>query len=83
MLEVDKKEPKTWRFVKLGKEWELTDEVFSHLQEFTTLYGYKEKDANKVRWSKFRDKHTKQNKVIDMSALPPCKETLKTYFTFF
>ena len=51
---------------------------FSHLEEFIcTLYGYKEKNVNKVRWLKFRDKHTKQNKVIDMSALPPCEETLK------
>ena len=65
-------------FGKLGKEWELTDELFSHLEEFIcTLYGYKEKNVNKVRWLKFRDKHTKQKKVIDTSALPPCKETLK------
>ena len=50
---------------------------FSHLEEFIcTLYGYKEKNVNKVRWLKFRDKHTKQNKVIDMSALPPCEEHL-------
>ena len=65
---------------KLGKEWELTDELFSHLEEFIcTLYGYKEKNVNKVRWLKFRDKHRKQNKVINMSALPPCKETLKLH----
>ena len=67
-------------FRKLGKEWELTDELFSHLEEFIcTLYGYKEKNVNKVRWLKSRDNHTKQNKVIDMSALPPCKETLKLH----
>ena len=30
-----------------------------------------------MRWLKFRDKHTKQNKIIDMSLLPPCKENLK------
>ena len=44
-----------------------------------TLNGYKEKDVNKVRWPKFRDTHKKQNKVIDMSALPPCKENLKLH----
>ena len=67
-------------FGKLVKEWELTDELFSHLEGFIcTLYGYKREDVNKVRWLKFRDKHTKQNKVIDMSALPPCKETLKLH----
>ena len=62
-------------FKKIGKERELTDELFSHLEEFIcTLYGYEEKDVNKVRWLKFRDKHTKQNKVIEMAALPPCKK---------
>ena len=64
----------------LGKEWELTDELFSHFEELIcTLYSYKEKDVNKVRWLKLRDKHTKQNKVIDMSPLSPCKETLKLH----
>ena len=43
------------------------------------MHFNKEKDVNKVRWLKFRGKHTKQNKVIDMSALPPCKETLKLH----
>ena len=56
----------------------MTDELFSHLEEFIcTLYDYEEKDVDKVRWLKFRDKHTIQNKVSDMAALPPCKKTLK------
>ena len=67
-------------FRKLGKEWELTDKLFSHLEEFIcTLYGYKVKNVNEVRWLKSRDNHIKQNKVIDMSALPPCKETLNLH----
>ena len=41
--------------------------------------GYKEKNVNKVQWLKIRDKHTKQNKVINMSALPPWQETLKLH----
>ena len=65
---------------KWGTEWESTDELFSHSEEFLyALYGNKENDVNKVRWLQFTDKHTKQNKVIDMSALPPCKETLKLH----
>ena len=57
---------KNWKFEymfgKLGKEWELTNELFSDLEEFIcTLYGYKEVKVNKVQWLKFRDKHTKQN----------------------
>ena len=36
-------------FGNLGKEWELTDELFSHLEEFIwTLYSYREKDGIKV-----------------------------------
>ena len=35
-------------FGKLGKGWELTDELFSRLEEFIcTLLGYKEKSADK------------------------------------
>ena len=67
-------------FGKLGKERELTNELCSHLEEFIcTLYGYREKNVNKVQWLKIRDKHTKQNQVINMSALPPWKETLKLH----
>ena len=75
------KELKVWRHVwKISKEWELTNELFSHLEEFIcTLYGFKEKNVNKVQWLKIRDKHTKQNQVINMSALPPWKETLKLH----
>lgn len=39
----------------------------------------KEKDINKARSIKFRRKHTKKNKAIDMSALPPCKGKLLNY----
>ena len=42
-------------------------------------YRYKGKDENKDQWIKFRYKHTKQNKVIDMSSLSPCKENLKLH----
>ena len=41
--------------------------------------GYKKKNVNKVQWLKIRDKHTKQNKVINMSALPPWQKTLKLH----
>ena len=48
-------------FGKWDKEWELTDELFSHLEEFICRsYGYKEKDANKVWWLKFRDRQSKR-----------------------
>ena len=70
------------RSQKLSKELKLTDELFSQKSSYVHLVtkitnGYKEKDVNRVRWLKFRDKHTKQNKIIDMSLLPPCKENLK------
>ena len=68
--------------VKWGKQWESIDELFSYSKEFIyTLYGNKENvwHVNKVWRLKFRGKHTKQNKVIDMPALSPCKETLKLH----
>ena len=80
-MKVDEKKLNVWRYVwkiKKIKKWELTDELFSHFKEvICTLYGNKEKDVNKVQWLKFRDKHSKKDKVIDMSVLRPrknCKE---------
>ena len=43
------------------------------------MYGYGEKNINKVRWLLFQKKHAKENKVIDLSALPPCRNTLWTH----
>ena len=63
---------------KWGKQWGSTDELFSQSDKFIyKLYGNKEKDVNNVWWLKLRGKYTK--KVIEMSALPSCKETLKRH----
>ena len=72
---------KSWKFEgtfeKLDKKWELTDELFSHLEELLcTLYSYKEKNVDKAQWLKIRHKHIKQNQVINMSALHHGKKLL-------
>ena len=75
---------KSWTFEGMfeeseKKKKELTDELFSHFKEvICTLYGNKEKDVNKVQRLKFRDKHSKKDKIIDMSVLRPRKVTLNS-----
>ena len=67
-------------FSCLGTEWDLTESVFNRLEEFVChLYGYRNEDVNQVRWMIFQQKHTKQNKVIHMAALPPCRQALKLH----
>ena len=64
-------------FSQLGAEWDLSDSLFNELEKYVcNLYGYGEKNINKVRWLLFQKKHAKENKVIDLSALPPCGNTL-------
>ena len=40
------------------------------------MYGSKEVDVNKTRYKMFPRKFTRENKIIDLSLLPPCKDTL-------
>ena len=67
-------------FFQLGAEWDLSDFLFDELEEYVcSLYGYGEKNINKVRWLLFQKKHAKENKVIDLSALPPCRNVLRIH----
>lgn len=36
------------KFGKFGKEWELIDDLFSHLEFIWAFHGYTEKDVDKV-----------------------------------
>ena len=40
------------------------------------LYGTKEKTNDAARWKIFDRKHHRENKIIDMSSLPPCTTVL-------
>jgi len=66
-----------YAFIDLGQNWDLSDELFESLEEFTcNLYGYKKKDINKVRKMMFDKKYTKEGKIIDLASLPPCRSVL-------
>ena len=67
-------------FAKLGDDWQLSDQLFTELEEFTCyLYGARSKDINKLRYKIFDKKYTKENKIIDMCTLPPCRSVLKLH----
>ena len=64
-------------FAKLGTMSMLPLDDFCVLEEFVcNLYGFKEKDINTVRYQTFMKKYTRQNKVVDLSSLPPCNQIL-------
>ena len=67
-------------FCQLGAEWDLSDSFFNELEEYVcNLYGHGVKNINKVRWLLFQKKHAKENKVIDLPALPACRNVLRTH----
>jgi len=70
------KNPKFYTvFQSLGSSLDLSDYVFSQLQEFLChLYRHpKEKEVNTVRYRMFTKKNTSEHKIIDISVLPPCE----------
>ena len=55
-------------------EW---SSLLSTLQEFVSmLYGIKLKSVNEARYAIFEKKRQKENKIIDMTALPLCESVL-------
>ena len=64
-------------FQDLGTSWELTDETFELLEEYVCkLYGCREDNVDQVRFQLFQKKLKRENKIIDLSLLPPCKSVL-------
>ena len=58
-------------------ESSLSSSVFSTLQEFVSmLYGTKLKSVNEARHAVYEKKRQKENKIIDMAALPRCESVL-------
>ena len=58
-------------------ESSLSSSLFSTLQEFVSmLYGTKLKSVNEARYAIFEKKRQKENKIIDMAALPSCESVL-------
>ena len=59
----------------LGSTWEVTPEMFTTIQGFIcAIYGSIKKTINEVRFKLFDQKCQNQNKIVDMSTLPPCEQ---------
>ena len=64
-------------FANLGMEPVLSEVVFAELEEYVaTLYGEKAKSADEARWKIFKKKHQRENKITDLSSIPPCTAVL-------
>ena len=67
-------------FASLGSGATLSDEIFNQLQEYVCLlYSRKTKNVNEARWQLFKQKHEKENKIIDLESLPPCEAVLRLH----
>ena len=61
----------------LGSRWELDERTFEILNKYVcTLYGRQKNDVNEVRYQLFEKKYEKDDKIIDISLLPPCQSVL-------
>ena len=65
-------------FKELGNEWELKEELISLLEEYIcSLFGKnKMKDVNLLHYEICQNVYEKKGKIIDLSLLPPCRESL-------
>ena len=64
-------------FSELRRNWELTGEIATAPEKYLcTLYGSKENSVDAARRDMFMKKQTKENKVIDLSVIPPCFTSL-------
>ena len=64
-------------FKDLGSTWELSEETFKLLEEYVcVLYGCRKKNVNQARYYLFQRKYRRDEKIIDLSILPPCKSVL-------
>ena len=65
-------------FKELWNEWELKEELIPLLEEYIcSLFGKnKKKDVNLLRYEIFQNVYEKKGKIIDLSLLPPCHESL-------
>ena len=60
-------------FNELGRNWKLTGKIVTALEKYIcTLYGSKENSVDAARLDMLMKKQTKENKVIDLSVMPPC-----------
>ena len=64
-------------FIQLGSAWDIDEALLSLLEEYVcNLFGKKQKDVNKVRYTIFENVYEKKGKIQDLSLLPPCRQSL-------
>ena len=62
---------------EFGNTWVLSEEMKMTLELFVCkLFSSKKISVDEVRLQMFTKKHVIQNKVIDLSVLPPCQSSL-------
>ena len=65
-------------FKELGNEWELKEELILLLEEYicSSFEKNKRKDVNLPRYEIFQNVYEKKWKIVDLSILPLCRESL-------
>lgn len=65
-------------FVSLGDDWSVSDHIISCLEKYVcSLYGKgKCSNVNEARQQIFWEKYNKNKQIVDLSILPPCRESL-------
>ena len=66
---------------RLGENDSVDDDLCRTLGEFFCIMygGGHAKDVNTLQFNKFTEKQKRENKYVDLSALPPCQATLKLH----
>ena len=74
-------------FSQLGSTWLPSDQVQKELEEFVCLlYGSKRskiRTVNEMRHRLYKQKFEVKNKVIDLSLLPPCLDSHRSWSTTY
>ena len=67
-------------FIALGSTWNIAENTMEDLEEYVCLlYGCCQRNVNAVRKKLFDNKYLNQNKVMDISLLPPCRSSLRLH----
>ena len=67
-------------FAELGENWNISDDLYKKLEEYVCqLYGVRKANVNNVRYTKFKSKLQNENKIVDLSTLPPCRSVLSLH----
>ena len=67
-------------FAAIGNSNFLQDDVFKILEEYVCfIYGSRSHEINEVRYEIFTKKTKREDNIVDLSLLPPCKSVLRLH----